>query len=119
MQPYVCTQHLSTTSATRLLNYIEKKLLPNTNYMEEIQEDLTWELRKVVIDWKLKIHDRLRLLPETLFLAINIFDRYLSQCKISKSKVQLVSIGSIFIASKYEEIHPPSLKDIHDLVSNN
>ena len=47
---------------------------------------------------------------ETLFLASNITDRYLSVKKgVSRRKLQLVAITSILIASKVEEIHVPNI----------
>jgi len=50
--------------------------------------------------------------PETLFLAVNIVDRYLSktQCVI-RAKLQLVGVTAMLIAAKYEEMYPPQVRD--------
>ena len=35
-------------------------------------------MRAVLVDWLIGAHMKFRLLPETLFITINIMDRYLS-----------------------------------------
>ena len=34
--------------------------------------------RSTLIDWLIQIHHNFKLLPESLFLTVNIIDRYLS-----------------------------------------
>merc|ERR1719313_1837653 len=52
-----------------------------------------------------------RLRPETQHLAVNLIDRYLSKTQVPRKKLQLVGVAAMFIASKFEEIHPPELHD--------
>ncbi|CAG8730179.1 6297_t:CDS:2, partial [Racocetra fulgida] len=59
-----------------------------------------------------------RLLPETLFLAINIIDRFLSVRVVSLVKLQLVGITGLFVAAKYEEVIAPSIKNFIYMVDN-
>jgi cyclin B len=54
---------------------------------------------------------KFRLLPETLYLCVNIIDRYLSHAPIARKRLQLVGVTSLLIACKYEEIYPPEVKD--------
>ena len=68
-------------------------------------------MRSKMIDWLIKIHYNLKLLPETLFLTVNIIDRYFSLVQITKREVQLVGVTALLIVAKYEEIYPPLLKD--------
>jgi hypothetical protein len=44
-------------------------------------------------------------------MAVALFDRFMSRCagKISKKTLQLVGIGALFVASKYEEMYAPSI----------
>lgn len=57
---------------------------------------------------------------ETIYLTINLFDRYLHQLKISNKldniNINTILITCIFIASKYEEIYPPFLEDYLDFI---
>lgn len=75
----------------------------------EIQTDLKWKMRQILVDWLIEVHGKFRLLPETLYLAINILDRFLSLRVVSLVKLQLVGVTAMFIASKYEEIIHPSI----------
>lgn len=77
----------------------------------EMQKDLAWNMRGILTDWLIQVHSRFRLLPETLFLAVNIIDRFLSQRVVSLAKLQLVGITCLFIAAKVEEIVAPSAQN--------
>ena len=60
-----------------------------------------------------------KLLPETLFITCNLIDRFFSvKTDIKKSEVQLVAVASLVIATKYEEIYPPTIKDFIYVSSN-
>ncbi|KIW67423.1 hypothetical protein, variant [Phialophora macrospora] len=85
---------------------LEDATQPNPNYMNH-QDDLEWKMRGILVDWLIEVHTRFRLLPETLFLAVNIVDRFLSQKVVPLDKLQLVGITAMFIASKYEEVLSP------------
>lgn len=58
------------------------------------------------------MHLKFKLKEETLFLAVNIIDRYLSQQTITKEKFQLLATTALFIATKYEEIYPPTGQEL-------
>ncbi|GKD92007.1 cyclin B [Tanacetum coccineum] len=55
-------------------------------------------------DWLIQLHSNCRFMPETLYLTINIVDRYLSLTTIARIELQLVGIGALLISSKYDEI---------------
>ncbi|CAE6346005.1 unnamed protein product, partial [Rhizoctonia solani] len=89
---------------------LEVRTMPSPVYMKS-QPDLTWEMRGILMDWIIQVHSRFRLLPETLFLACNIIDRFLSMRIVSLVKLQLVGITGLFVAAKYEEIMAPSVQN--------
>ena len=68
-------------------------------------------MRGILIDWVCEVHLRFRLRPETLFLSVSIIDRFLNKHQVMRSKLQLVAVAAMFIASKYEEVITPSLTD--------
>ncbi len=88
------------------LRELEIKTLPNAQYMRH-QDELEWSTRGILIDWLIEVHTRFHLLPETLFLAVNIVDRFLSEKVVQLDNFQLVGITAMFVASKYEEILSP------------
>ena len=92
------------------LQTLEETTMPNPDYMDH-QEHLEWHLRGVLIDWLIEVHTRFHLLPETLFLAVNIIDRFLSTRVVELDKLQLVGITAMFIASKYEEVLSPHVQN--------
>lgn len=81
--------------------------------MDQVQKELKWKMRVILVDWLIEVHNKFRLTPETLFLTVNIIDRFLSLRTVSLPKLQLVGITSMFIASKYEEITHPSMSNFN------
>ncbi|KAJ7234626.1 cyclin-like protein [Mycena haematopus] len=92
----------------KYLKQAELTTMPNPNYMAS-QTELAWKMRGVLNDWIIQLHVRFRLLPETLFLAVNIIDRFLSARVVSLAKLQLVGVTCMFIAAKFEEVVAPSV----------
>lgn len=90
---------------------------PNARYMD-FQQDIQWSMRSVLVDWVIQVHHRFQLLPETLFLAINYMDRFLSVKVVSMGKLQLVGATALFLAAKYEEVNCPSIAEIVYMVDN-
>ena len=101
---------VSSSSLPSLILPFQKTTMPNPNYME-MQKDLAWKMRGILTDWLIQVHSRFRLLPETLFLCVNIIDRFLSARVVSLVKLQLVGITCMFIAAKVEEIISPSARN--------
>jgi len=64
------------------------------------------------------VNRKFRLLSETLYVTISIIDRFLSKVNIKKSQLHMLGVASILIASKYEEIYPPELKDLLAISEN-
>lgn len=75
------------------------------------QPEINDKMRSILIDWLIEVHLKFKLLPETLFITVQIIDRFLEKTRVSKSRLQLVGVTALFIAAKYEEIYPPELKD--------
>lgn len=75
------------------------------------QIEINDKMRAILIDWLIEVHLKFKLLPETLFITINIIDRFLERVEVGKSKLQLVGVAALLVACKYEEIYPPEIKD--------
>ena len=45
----------------------------------KIQSEITEEMRGVLLGWLVEVHLKFKLLQETLFITINLIDRYLEQ----------------------------------------
>ncbi|KAM9367311.1 G2/mitotic-specific cyclin-B1 [Phaethornis superciliosus] len=66
-------------------------------------------MRAALVDWLVQIQVKFRLQLETLYMAVGILDCYLQDNHVSKKVLQLVGVAALFIASKYEEVHPPHI----------
>lgn len=84
----------------------ELRALPN--YMD-YQTDIDSDKRAILINWLVDVSDEYELETETLFICINIIDRFLSKMSVPTSNFQLLGVAAMFIATKYEEIYPPEL----------
>jgi len=93
------------------LRETEEKWCAQTGYLARTQTDINEKMRAILIDWLVDVHLKFKLLPETLFLTVNLIDRYLEQVPVSRQKLQLVGVSAMLIASKYEEIYPPEVKE--------
>lgn len=106
--------------ATEIFEYLrdlEVRCIPNPQYMSH-QDDLEWKTRGILIDWLIEVHTRFHLLPETLFLAVNVIDRFLSEKVVQLDRLQLVGITAMFIASKYEEVLSPHVENFKRITDN-
>lgn len=90
-------------------------MLPAPDYMAN-QGEIQWSMRAILMDWLVQVHFRFALLPETLFLCVNLVDRFLSKKVVSVGKLQLAGATAIFIAAKYEEITAPTVSEIKFMV---
>ena len=88
----------------------EEKYLVDPKYMSN-QSDINHRMRAILIDWLIDVHLKYKLVPQTMYIAVNLIDRYLEKNETNRAKLQLVGITAMFIACKYEEIYPPDLKD--------
>jgi len=99
------------------LRDLECNSVPNPQYMSH-QDDLEWKTRGILIDWLVEVHTRFHLLPETLFLAVNVVDRFLSEKVVQLDRLQLVGITAMFIASKYEEVLSPHIANFRHIADD-
>lgn len=96
---------------------LEMSVMPNARYMD-FQTEIEWTMRTTLIDWLLQVHLRYHMLPETLWIAVNLVDRFLSVRVVSLVKLQLVGVTAMFIAAKYEEILAPSVEEFVYMTEN-
>jgi hypothetical protein len=99
------------------LRELELHTMANKDYMDN-QSELEWKMRGILVDWLLEVHTRFRLLPETLFLAVNIIDRFLSSKVVQLDRLQLVGVTAMFIASKYEEVLSPHVQNFRHVADD-
>ena len=68
--------------------------------------------RGIIFQWLVKNNNKWKLNDDTIFMAMNIMDRYISKYKVENAEFQLVGVSSYLIASKYEDIYPPYVDEL-------
>ena len=67
------------------------------------QPEIRWHMRPCLVDFLVEIHFAFRLRPETLYLTLNIVDRYVSRRIVYIKHYQLVGCAALWIAAKFED----------------
>ena len=99
------------------LNEIKNR--PNYRQYNQVYTEKDILTRITSINFIISISETFNLEQETIYLAINIYDRCFPKLKNYGKPVSLkvFDLSCIFIASKYEEIYPPLLEDYSELVN--
>nr|P47829.1 RecName: Full=G2/mitotic-specific cyclin CYB1 [Candida albicans]AAC49451.1 Cyb1 [Candida albicans] len=89
---------------------LETRMLPDPQYLFK-QTLLKPRMRSILVDWLVEMHLKFKLLPESLFLAVNVMDRFMSVEVVQIDKLQLLATAALFTAAKNEEVFSPSVKN--------
>lgn len=78
------------------------------------QPEIKWHMRPCLVDFLVEIHFIFRLRPETLYLTLNIVDRYVSRRIVYIKHYQLVGCAALWIAAKFEDAKErvPTVQDL-------
>mmetsp|Transcript_13505 Transcript_13505/g.49130 ORF Transcript_13505/g.49130 Transcript_13505/m.49130 type:complete len:414 (+) Transcript_13505:248-1489(+) len=106
--PLACTIYIQ--DIQRHYKRIENKTAISPGYMQR-QDDINDKMRAILNDWLIEVHLKFKLMPETLYLTVNLIDRFLSKQQVTRKNLQLVGITAMLLASKYEEIWAPEVRD--------
>uniref|UniRef100_A0A4X1SQP4 Cyclin P n=1 Tax=Sus scrofa TaxID=9823 RepID=A0A4X1SQP4_PIG len=64
---------------------------------------VTPEMRALVVDWLVQVHEYLGLAGDTLYLAVHLLDSYLRAGRVRLHRLQLLGVACLFVACKVEE----------------
>lgn len=87
--------------------------MSSTQSMDQ-QPEIRWHMRPCLVDFLVEIHFTFRLRPETLYLTLNIVDRYISRRVVYTKHYQLVGCAALWIAAKFEDAKErvPTVQDL-------
>lgn len=78
-----------------------------------LENHISERSRSSVVDWIVDSQQKFRLTPETLYLTVNLLDRYLEKKEVSsRRELKLVGATCLLIAAKYEEVYYLDVKDV-------
>ncbi|XP_065836913.1 G2/mitotic-specific cyclin-B-like [Oscarella lobularis] len=113
--PQLCSEYVN--DIYKYMRELEVKYTVPSTYMTS-QRDINAKMRAILVDWLIQVHQRFHLLPETLYTAISLLDRYLAVQAVPRNRLQLVGVTAMLVASKYEEIYAPELRDFVFIADN-
>ncbi|KAJ3516781.1 hypothetical protein NLJ89_g908 [Agrocybe chaxingu] len=92
---------------------MERFTMSSTQSMDQ-QPEIKWHMRPCLVDFLVEIHFTFRLRPETLYLTLNIVDRYVSRRVVYIKHYQLVGCAALWIAAKFEDAKDrvPTVQDL-------
>ena len=96
----------------------EKDFMVDPAYISKVQTEIRDTSRAFLLEWIIDVHRKFRLNPETLYVTQLIIDQYLSTVKIQKSQLHLLGVATLLVATKYEEIYPPELRELLAISEN-
>ncbi|TCD63397.1 hypothetical protein EIP91_005605 [Steccherinum ochraceum] len=95
------------------MHEMERYTMSSTTSMDQ-QPEIRWHMRPCLVDFLVEIHFTFRLRPETLYLTLNIIDRYVSRRIVYVKHYQLVGCAALWIAAKFEDAKErvPTVQDL-------
>ncbi|KAF3702295.1 G2/mitotic-specific cyclin-B1 [Channa argus] len=105
--PMLCSEYVK--DIYKYLRQLEAEQNVRPSYLQG--QEVTGNMRAILIDWLVQVGLKFRLLQETMYMTVGIIDRFLQDHPVPKKQLQLVGVTAMFLASKYEEMYPPEISD--------
>ena len=76
--------------------------------------------RAKMVDWMIEVLYTFKCSLNTLFLAVQIMDRYFGVCHrtLNLDGLHLLGVTAMFMASKYEDIKPLNMKTVYNKIAH-
>ncbi|CAD1811855.1 G1/S-specific cyclin CCN1 [Candida parapsilosis] len=129
-QYHASLELLESQANKKLTNEYSTELVQTMSHLEsvssvnpamiDLQPEIQWFMRPFLLDFLIELHSSFRLQPQTLFLCLNIIDRYCAKRIVFKRHYQLVGCTALWIAGKYEDkkSRVPTLKELTIMCRN-
>jgi len=75
--------------------------------------------REALVNCLVQLHDHFELSWATLFLSVNLLDRYLGRVPVDRCDMQLVGVTSMLVAAKFLDLKSPGICELVDCTHNN
>ncbi|KAK2749882.1 hypothetical protein FQN57_005298 [Myotisia sp. PD_48] len=95
------------------MHMMDSATVPDVDAID-MQTEIKWFMRPYLLDFLVEAHAAFQLLPATLFLTVNLLDRYCSKRVVYKRHYQLVGCAALLIAAKYgdKKDRVPTIKEL-------
>lgn len=117
-------EYLGSTIPATLLDDIwecyqaeEKGGKPKSLYMSK-QKEINAGMRSMLVEWIITVCLDFKLKVRTLFIIVDLIDKFCSATQMRTNKFQLLGVAAIFVACKYNEVLYPPLDEMAKLAEN-
>ncbi|XP_067413378.1 cyclin-P isoform X2 [Emydura macquarii macquarii] len=69
----------------------------------DVPRAVTAEMRALIVDWLVQVHEYLSLADDTLYLAVYLMNAYMKVARVRVPALQLLGVTCLFVACKVEE----------------
>jgi len=96
---------------------IEESMISNNIFSNHKMDS---KIRVKMVNWMIEVFNAYNSDSNSLFCAVGIMDKYLSQAKVilENSNMHLIGITSMFIASKFEDVVPIRISSVYLKISH-
>ncbi|KAL6058303.1 Cyclin, Nterminal domain containing protein [Balamuthia mandrillaris] len=108
--PCQCAEYAQDIFETLMEKEARPESRPLPDYMK-YQTQLSSRMRGILVDWMVDVAFQFDFTSETMFLSVQLMDKFLSLKRVSREKMQLVGLTTLMLAAKFEELQVPYLKD--------
>ncbi|ORZ30739.1 cyclin-like protein [Catenaria anguillulae PL171] len=95
---------------------IQTRYRPKRHYMDTLQTAISREMRDNLVDYLVGVRVDLSLSRDSVFLAVNYLDRFLSKRVVTSTTLDSVCLAALLVSTKYEEVAPPDVLDLTRLL---
>jgi cyclin A len=114
--PHMCVDYVE--DIYQHLREAERAKRPDPKYASTTQKDVNAVMRGILVDWLVEVAEEYKLSADTLYLSVGYIDRVLSVQPVARTKLQLLGVTCMLIASKYEEIYAPQVDEFCYITEN-
>ena len=95
--PLLCTEYVH--NLYKYFNKEETLIVVDPGYIASTQTHVTEKMRTILVDWMVEVHIKYKQVPETLYLTIQLIDRYLQKRSVRRSKLQLIGVACLMVCA--------------------
>lgn len=91
----------------------EKLYMPQSTYLSAVNNrKIISKTRAALVDYLVRLHAEFHFASETLHIAVQLFDRYMSFASAEEERfARLTILVTLYVASKLEEMYIPNLEE--------
>jgi cyclin-A len=112
--------NIQTEYGDQIVSYLKQLELNHLTQNFLHRHQITESLRSRMVDWMVEVLSNFKCEDQTFFLSVALLDRFLTQTArvVEVSNLHIIGVTSMFIASKFEDIHPLKMKIVFEKIGH-